>query len=67
MSRKSAPIKCRLLVPQEDGSYKDFYDLTPEEKDAFSAKCCERMGKMLNEYYNAHPDRYRKEILESGL
>ena len=67
MSRRSKPIKCQLLIPDGNVGYRDFADLSPEEKDECAEKYTRRMNEVLNEYYNAHRDRYRKEILESGL
>lgn len=57
MSRKSAPIKCRLLVPQEDGSYRDFIDLTGEEREAFQAKMSKRFADTMRDYYLSHPEK----------
>lgn len=50
----SKPIKCRLLVPDGNGGYKDYTELSDMEREAIGKKLTKRMGETLNEYYTAH-------------
>lgn len=50
----SKPIKCRLLVPDGNGGYKDYTDLSDTEREEMAKKMTKRMGETLNEYYTAH-------------
>jgi hypothetical protein len=50
----SKPIKCRLLVPDGKGGYKDYTDLSDTEREEMAKKMTKRMGETLNEYYTAH-------------
>ena len=50
----SNPIKCRLLVPDGNGGYKDYTELSDMEREALGKKLTKRMGETLNEYYTAH-------------
>ena len=45
---RGKPITCRLMIP--DGNvYREWDELTGEEKESFGKQCAERMGKTLNE------------------
>ena len=50
----SKPIKCRLLVPDGNGGYKDYTELSDIERQEMSKKLTKRMGETLNEYYTTH-------------
>ena len=50
----SKPIKCRLLVPDGNGGYKDYTDLSDTEREEMAKKMTKRMGETLNEYYTVH-------------
>lgn len=50
----SKPIKCRLLVPDGKGGYKDYTELSDMEREALGKNLTKRMGETLNEYYTAH-------------
>lgn len=40
-------------------------DLTAEEREAFDARCAERMGRAINDYYSCHPEEL--EQLVTGM
>ena len=42
------PISCRLFIPDGNG-YREWDELTGEEKEAFGKRCADRVGKALNE------------------
>ncbi len=50
----SKPIKCRLLVPDGNGGYREYTELSDAERESFGKKLSQRMGETLNEYYTAH-------------
>lgn len=50
----SKPIKCRLLVPDGKGGYRDCADLSDNEREEMAKKLTKRIGETLNEYYTAH-------------
>ena len=50
----SKPIKCRLLVPDGNGGYKDYTELSDSEREEMAKKLTKRMGETLNEYYTVH-------------
>ena len=50
----SKPIKCRLLVHDGKGGYRDYTDLSDTEREEMAKKLTKRMGETLNEYYTAH-------------
>lgn len=50
----SKPIKCRLLVPDGNGGYRDYAELSDSEREEMAKKLTKRMGETLNEYYTAH-------------
>lgn len=50
----SKPIKCRFLVPDGNGGYREYTELSDEERKAFSKKLSRSIGETLNEYYTAH-------------
>lgn len=50
----SKPIKCRLLVPDGKGGYRDYTDLSDKEREEMAKKLTEKMGDVMNEYYTAH-------------
>ena len=50
----SKPIKCRLLVPDGKGGYRDYAELSDTEREEMAKKMTKRMGETLNEYYAAH-------------
>lgn len=47
-------IKCRIMVPDGNGGYKDYTELSEEERKEFGKKLSQRVGETLNEYYTAH-------------
>lgn len=47
-------IKCRIMVPDGNGGYKDYTELSEEERKEFGKKLSQRVGETLNEYYTAN-------------
>lgn len=50
----SKPIKCRLLVPDGNGGYREYTELSDAERESFGKNLSKRVGETLNEYYTAH-------------
>ena len=47
-------IKCRIMVSDGNGGYKDYTELSEEERKEYGKKLSQRVGETLNEYYTAH-------------
>ena len=47
-------IKCRIMVSDGNGGYKEYTELSEEERKEFGKKLSQRVGETLNEYYTAH-------------
>ena len=47
-------IKCRIMVPDGNGGYKEYTELSEEERKELGKKLSQRVGETLNEYYTAH-------------
>lgn len=57
---RGAEIKTRVFVPQTDGTYKPWSDLTKEERKAVSDWAVEQVGQVFNNYFSQHPEVYEK-------
>lgn len=53
--REVKPLPFRIFV-----GGRPYEDLTQEERSEFSRKIVDRMGRTLNDYYNRHPEEYKK-------
>lgn len=60
MSRKSKPLRVRMFVPDGNGGYRDYMDLTAEEREAFGEKLGKRLCETLNDYYNSHSEKWEE-------
>lgn len=57
---KGGDIKCRVFVPQADGTYKLWEEQTEAEKAAVSDWAVNQMGQVFNDYFSQHPEVYAK-------
>lgn len=53
-------ITYRIFVPDEEGGYRNWEELSQPEKDAFGDKVAERMGQSFNDWFSLHPEDYAK-------
>ena len=44
----------------EDGRKVPMEDLTPEQREAWKARCCERLSQRLSDYFTNHPEEYAR-------
>ena len=56
---RGKPITCRLFIPDGNG-YRDWHELTDEEKEAFGRRCANRMGQALNDCFSRNIQEYQK-------
>lgn len=54
--RKSREITVRGFVPDGNGGYRPYEELSAEEKKAFGEKLVQRMGDAINQYASVHPE-----------
>ena len=52
-------ITCVVFVPDGRGGYRNYDDMTREEKARLSKSMVERIGVSINRYYSAHADEIR--------
>lgn len=50
----SKPIKCRILVPDGNGGYRNYTELSDTEREELCKNLTKRIGEVMNEYYTAH-------------
>lgn len=60
MARKCPSLTYRILVPDGEGGHRPIEELTPAEREAFSNRIVETLGKGFNDYFGLHPEVYEK-------
>lgn len=58
-------IICRGFVPDGNGGYRPYDELSDTEKKAFERKAVERMGKVFTDHCSVHPEAIPR-ILAAG-
>lgn len=56
---RGKPIKCVSFIPDGNGGYRPYDDLSEKEKDEFAEIMTNRMGKVFNDYFSQHPEVYK--------
>lgn len=59
MARKNEITVVGFLI-REDGSTVPMEDLTPEQREAWHARCRERLSQRMSDYYTQHPEEYKR-------
>lgn len=57
MARKNEITVVGFLI-LEDGSKVPMEDLTPELREAWQARCRERLSQRMSDYYTTHPEEW---------
>lgn len=57
---RGTQIKCRGFVPDGNGGYRPLESLSPQEREEFSKKIVNRMGRVFEDYFSRHPEVYAK-------
>jgi len=60
MAKKNNELTVRGFVPDGNGGYRPYEDLTEAEKDAFGKRIVEKMGRVINDYFSQHPEAYER-------
>ena len=59
MARKNEITVVGFMI-LDDGSKVPMEDLTPEQREAWKASCCERLSQRLSDNFTNHPEEYAR-------
>ena len=59
MARKNEITVVGFMI-LEDGRKVPMEDLTPEQRETWKSRCCERLSQRLSDYFTQHPEEYAR-------